>query len=85
MTMTLCVLKATDVVCIVGGGIPDGLYLDICDPVLWGIQSYQIWLQRDLVCVAFFFEMANLATKPSSCDDGLVARLAISTTGGIFP
>ena len=23
--------------------------------------------------------MANLATKPSSCDDGTVARLAIST------
>ena len=28
---------------------------------------------------SMFVEMDNLATKPSSCDDGLVAILAIST------
>ena len=28
---------------------------------------------------SMFVDMANLATKPQSCDDGLVDRLSIST------
>ena len=51
----LRVMEATDVVCIVGSGIPVGIYLESCDPVLWGIQLYHIWLQIDLVCVAYLF------------------------------
>ena len=38
-----------------------------------------IILETDLLLQVIHVEMANISTKPYSCDDGLVNRLSIST------
>ena len=74
MTLTLRVLEATDVVCIVGSGIPGGQYLGSCDLSTWAYNCIR-YSCRQVWFVKHVFQDGNLATKPSSRDDGLVARL----------
>ena len=78
MTLTLRVLEATDVVCIVKSEIPVGQYLGRCSRALGHTTVPDIAADRSVLC-SMFVDMANLATKQSSRDFGLVARLAIST------
>ena len=79
MILTLHALKDTDKVCIVGSGIPGGQYLGSCDPVAMGHIIVQYMAADRSGPCSMSVEMANIATKPSSRDNGLVARLSIST------
>ena len=80
MTLKLHALEAIYIVCILGSGIPSGRYLSSCDTVNYHVLGHT--LVPDLASNIYsschvFVNMANLATKPPSSDDGLVARLYI--------
>ena len=73
--MSLRLLEATEVVCIVGSGISGGRYLGSSDPSSGAYNRtisgcIKIWF------IEHVYQYDNLATKPSPHDDGLVARLS---------
>ena len=73
--MSLRLLEATEVVCIVGSGISGGQYLGSSDPSSGAYNRtisgcIKIWF------IEHVYQYDNLATKPSPRDDGLVARLS---------
>ena len=72
----LRVLEDNDVVCIVGSGIIGGRYQGSSNRVLGHTIVPYLAAERYGFC-SMFVEMDNLATKPSSRDDSLVAILSI--------
>ena len=74
MRLLLRVLEATDIVCIVGSGIPGGRYLGSSD-LSSGSYNRTISGCRQIWFVYNVCQDDNIATNTSSCDDGLVAIL----------
>ena len=69
MTLTFCSLEATDIVSIIGSGIPSRIYLGGCDTIkslfLGNKIVPDLAEDRSGLC-HMFVDMANLSTKLSS-------------------